>query len=721
MNDIKMGSLFDGSAGFPLAGVMYGMTPVWASEVEPYPIRVTTKRLPSMKHYGDISKMNGAEIEPVDVITGGSPCQDMSVAGKRAGLDGERSCLFREQIRIIKEMREATNGQYPRYMVWENVPGAFSSNKGDDFRCVLEETARIKDAGFNVPMPEKNKWSTAGLIMGDGFSIGWRVLDAQYWGVPQRRRRIFLVADFSGTSAGEILFKREGLRGYFAEGRTPWKTVTGDVENRTGTADSEGKSYGIVSKGNGEAWPIEEKHMALSCGGGQAGQGYPCAMVPYLLKIRSGCEGRVRTADSERECVGVPASFYPQMKAESQCFRQDNVANTIVNGTNPGFQNGVVYAIVDSHILDDQGGSLISIRNDGKSPTLRAEMHGNVPSVMEPVTLEPGIAAREGGHIYEGVSGTLRANAGDNQIAVAYAIEKHPADSRVNIDDSGKVPMVMEPRVYESHPMDSRIKELEGTAPTVSVKWHKGAAGTPLVMETIPIHDQATRFSGKRGENYDGKGNGLGVGNPGDPMNTLTSGDRHAVAYLASGKDATGTLMASMAEKQCLGDQEAFSGDYHIIEENPIVLDRAFYNQGVNAQYDPQLYEDGTVPTLVAKGPSAVCVRYIVRRLTPLECARLQGFPDWWTADLGTKDEDITEEMMTFWREVFETHRKVVTGASKPKTDSQIRKWLVDPDSDAAEYKMWGNGVALPCVLYVMEGIADVLGKGGVADGSTDK
>ena len=178
MADITMGSLFDGSAGFPLAGMMYGITPVWASEIEPYPIRVTTKRIPYMKHYGDISKMDGAKIEPVDVITGGSPCQDMSVAGKRAGLDGERSGLFREQIRIIKEMREATNGKYPRYMVWENVPGALSSNKGADFRCVLEETARIKDAGFNVPMPAKNKWSTAGLIMGEGFSIGWRILDA---------------------------------------------------------------------------------------------------------------------------------------------------------------------------------------------------------------------------------------------------------------------------------------------------------------------------------------------------------------------------------------------------------------------------------------------------------------------------------------------------------------------------------------------------------------
>ena len=170
-----------------------------------------------MKHYGNICKINGAEVEPVDVIIGGSPCQDLSVAGKRAGLDGERSGLFMEQIRIIKEMRDATSnvGGYrcakPRYMVWENVPGAFSSNKGEDFRIVLEETAKIADETAIIPRPDRGKWTNAGAIMGDGWSIAWRVFDAQFWGVPQRRRRIALVADFGGQSAPEILFKRQGL------------------------------------------------------------------------------------------------------------------------------------------------------------------------------------------------------------------------------------------------------------------------------------------------------------------------------------------------------------------------------------------------------------------------------------------------------------------------------------------------------------------------------
>lgn len=171
-----------------------------------------------MIHLGDITKINGAEIEPVDCITAGSPCQDLSVAGKRAGLDGERSGLFMEQIRIIKEMRKADEDRgrtdefiRPRYMVWENVPGALSSNKGEDFRCVLEETARIAQEDAVIPESPKEGWHYSGAIMGDGWSIAWRIHDAQFWGVPQRRKRIALVADFGGQSAPEILFVRKGL------------------------------------------------------------------------------------------------------------------------------------------------------------------------------------------------------------------------------------------------------------------------------------------------------------------------------------------------------------------------------------------------------------------------------------------------------------------------------------------------------------------------------
>ena len=208
---LTLGSLFDGSGGFPLGGLLAGITPVWASEIEPFPIRVTTKRLPFMKHYGNISAMDGGKIEPVDIITFGSPCQDMSIAGRRDGLDGSRSSLFYEAVRIIKEMRCATNGKYPRWICWENVPGAFSSNKGEDFKAVLEAVIGITEPNAQVPMPDKARWPYADLYMGDGWSVAYRTLDAQYWGVPQRRRRIYLVADLAGGSAGKILFESEGL------------------------------------------------------------------------------------------------------------------------------------------------------------------------------------------------------------------------------------------------------------------------------------------------------------------------------------------------------------------------------------------------------------------------------------------------------------------------------------------------------------------------------
>lgn len=230
MKCLKLGSLFDGSGGFPLASVLSGIVPVWASEIEPFPIRVTTKRFPFMKHYGDIRRINGAAVSPVDVITFGSPCQDLSLAGKRAGLKGFRSSLFHEAIRVIKEMREATHGVYPRFIVWENVLGAFSSNKGEDFRTVLEEICRAKNGRASIPKPEK--WRHAGCIMGNGYSVAWRVLDAQYWGVPQRRNRIFLVADFNGQCAGKVLFESEGLSRYSRQGFKAWQK----------TASSAGKS-----------------------------------------------------------------------------------------------------------------------------------------------------------------------------------------------------------------------------------------------------------------------------------------------------------------------------------------------------------------------------------------------------------------------------------------------------------------------------------------------
>ena len=540
----KLGSLFDGSGGFPLAGSLCGIEPAWASEVEPYPIAVTRNRFPNMKHLGDISKINGGKVEPVDIITFGSPCQDLSVAGKRAGLKHEangdeettRSGLFMEAVRIIKEMREATNGRFPAYALWENVPGAFSSNKGEDFRIVLEELIKIVEPSAVMPAVPSNGWPYADSYCGDGWSLAYRVFDAQYWGVPQRRRRIHLVLDLRGERAREVLFEREGVRGYFAQGRTPWQAAAGYAENCAGADDRAGKCYGVVAKGNGEAWPIEEKHTSLSCGGGQAGQGYPCAMVPYTLKIRSGCEG---------------------------------------------------------------GG--------------------------------------KGALVQEDKSATLATN------------------------------------------------------------------NDQYLFQPIPIHDKATRYKGGGPtRNGDGAGNGLGVGEAGAPAYTVTTGDHHAVAYLASGKETVGTLMANAGTKLWLGNQEAFSGDYHIIEECAGVDCR-------NATEYPEMTGALQADAAHNLNSNNVCrVRHIVRRLTPTECARLQGFADRW-GDIDEKTE-FSDEEYRFWLEVRNTHATVIGGReAKEYTKEQMLKWYNSLHTDSAEYKMWGNGIALPPALYCMQGIADTL------------
>lgn len=227
-----------------------------------------------MKHLGDITLIDGSKIEPVDVITFGSPCQDLSIAGKRAGLAGQRSGLFMEAVRIIKQMQEATNGEYPKYAVWENVPGAFSSNKGKDFLAVLEELIRIKEPTISLPEPPKSKWSKAGEISGSGWSLAWRTMDAQYWGVPQRRLRISLVLDLTGQRAGEILFEPESLRGHFAPSITPGQATAGAVENGAGTANG---VYAEVS--NVCAFKLGNSEQARSIG-------YAEELVPTLSTLQ---------------------------------------------------------------------------------------------------------------------------------------------------------------------------------------------------------------------------------------------------------------------------------------------------------------------------------------------------------------------------------------------------------------------------------------------------
>lgn len=322
--EITMGSLFSGSGGFELAGSIFGIRPIWASEIEPFPILVTTKNFPEMKHLGDINKLNGADLEPVTIIAGGSPCQDMSIAGKREGLDGSRSNLFREQIRIIKEMRESdraagrTGTQIrPRYMVWENVPGAFSSNKGKDFQAVLQEIVSITDEESNVPLPPKGKWQTAGCIMGDHFTIAWRVLDAQYWGVPQRRKRIYLVADFGGNTAPKILFEREGLSGNFTESREAWQRTAGDIKtgtHKTGTDDVE--CYDISDRRR--VADKSEVSPTLTTKMGAGGNNVPIVLEnhPQDSRVTIAEDGNVPTLTSR---MGTGGGNVPLILSQSHC------------------------------------------------------------------------------------------------------------------------------------------------------------------------------------------------------------------------------------------------------------------------------------------------------------------------------------------------------------------------------------------------------------------
>ena len=592
-SNLTLGSLFDGSGGFPLGGLISGVTPVWASEIEPFPIRVTTKRLPFMKHYGDVSALSGADLEPVDIITFGSPCQDMSVAGRRAGLDGSRSNLFYEAVRIAKEMREATNGRYPTWLCWENVPGAFSSNSGSDFKAVLDEIRKIKDPEADTPRPAK--WPNAGCVLADDHSVAWRVFDAQYWGVPQRRKRIYLVADLAGQRAGKVLFESEGVSGYTPQGFRSWQGSAGAAE--------------------------EGAHPA-----GIGTDGYNGAI--------------------------------------------DTVAATL--GVNCGMstgRNGVM-------VLNDQGGQFMDVSED-VTGTLRSQMSGHPPAVLESPD--------------------------------AIAVENHPTDSRVTVSADGKV-----------QTLTSRMGTGGNNVPLV-MKIRCGCEGGgkgPLIQTdksaTLATNNDQTVFVPTVYGICAKDSNAMKSDNPNsgfykaETTRTLDANGGNPVCN--QGGMAVVAVQGSMIGR---ADKNGPRGS-GINEDVSFTLDATDRHAVAHPVYSTSkssyhtLAEENLVNTLVAtdyKDPPIITEDpyYIVRRLTPTECARLQGFPDWWCAGLGT--DEPTEDDLSFWREVFETHRQVTGSAAKPKTDAQLVKWLKDPHADSAEYKLWGNGVALPCVCFVIAGI----------------
>ena len=586
---LKLGSLFDGSGGFPLAGTLCGIEPRWAAEVEPYPIAVTRSRFPRMKHLGDVSKVSGADIEPVDVITFGSPCQDLSVAGKRAGLkhtdngdeETTRSGLFMEAVRIIREMREATNGKYPTFVLWENVPGAFSSNGGEDFRTVLAELIGIAQPDAVVPEIPRAGWAYADSWAGCGWSLAWRVFDAQYWGVPQRRRRIHLVVDFSGGRAQKVLFEREGVRGHTAQSGAEGQGAAEDAANRAGADDSDGRTG----------------RMDSGAGGGSDQSGRVGVMWP------AGTHGVAPQAVGFlRQLSGVEA------QPHSGC-RQTETARTLdCFDPSPAKNQGGI-AVVQRRLMDAY------------------QHHGY----------------REGA-----VCGTLTANQ--------------------NASVRGDTPLICQDSANIYCLQGNGIDRAD-TAECNGRGWTDN--GTSYTLNTIDR--PAVAFAMQA----------IGEYKPSDQASALKARDYKDATDLVCGVDCR-----NMTESPEL---------YPTLQAKP--------NGGQSLNYS-----------------GAARIQYIVRRLTPTECARLQGFPDCW----GHPDhkDSLTDEEYAFWCEVVLTKAmidgKVVEGEDgyvyaatgkpyKHKTPDQMLRYYNGLHTDSAEYKMWGNGIALPPALYCMQGIAECL------------
>lgn len=566
MNQLTLGSLFDGIGGFPLAGIKSGIHPVWASEIEPFPVRVTQKRLPDMKHYGDVSKLNGGDLEPVDIITFGSPCQDLSIAGKRNGLDGARSGLFREAIRIITEMRCKTNGRSPRWAVWENVPGALSSANGRDFREVLESLIRIKNPEADVPMPDSGKWMPAGEILGDNYSLAWRTLDASKgWGVAQRRKRIFAVLDFDGQCAGSVLFESEGLSGY-----TPPR-----CETRQGTARG-------AEKGAGEAG------LCLNDQGGSR------------MDVTREMTSTLRAEAHHPPCIMGASGFCTEHSADSRSigYREEE-SPTLRAGVTPGV--AIEYNPTDSRI---------KVKEDGICQTLCSRM------------------------------GT-----GGNNISLVFGISADKSNAMLSDNPHSGI--------YEAN--TSRTLDCNGGSP---------ACNQGGMMIVKPVCDGSFCIQGSMIGRKDENGpQGDGINQ--DVSFTLNTIDRHAVYAVTTG------------EFTAVGQE----------------------------QTPPLMARDWKDPPVVGRP----CEEYLVRRLTPDECCRLQGYPDGWCKDL--ESEDPNEDEILFWTEVFREWDAINGKPDKVRSRNAILKWLTAPNSDAAEYKAYGNSVAVPCVFFVLAGIVWALNK----------
>ena len=567
---LTLGSLFDGIGGFPYAASFYGIRTLWASEIIPECISVTRRHFPDMEHVGDITKLHGGILPPVDIITFGSPCQDLSVAsGKRLGLAGERSGLFLEAIRIIREMQEATNGEYPKYAIWENVPGALSSSGRRDFKAVLEAFTETK-----VPMPGSGQWANAGMVRGRGADLAWCVYDAQYFGTAQRRRRIFLIADFRGERAGEILFVPKSLSGYFAAGGTPRQGAAAYAQNGIGTA------------GAGDVIPAVSMRIRCGCEGGGKGP---------LLQVEK--SGTLATGNDQY-------LFAPQMAVE---------------------------------ILNDQGGDSLCVETGGVSPTLRSQTHGNLP--VTAYAIQGSMIGRSDGN------GPQGSGVNENVSFTLNTIDRHAVAA----------PLCMATGQANAEVMEER-------SPTLVAGHEQPILAHPQIAGTLCA-------SGAGLSRPAGQGNEL-------DFCVVSAGFQHKEGDLAGSAGFQEETAPTPLAGQQDGVMKAYVvGAYHsggMLSDNPkagIYETRTARTLDLNGG-SPCCNQGGVAVVEGKERPEAQAAGFCVRRLTPTEAERLQGYPDGWT-EYGEDGKSV---------------------------------------SDTKRYQMLGNSVAVPCVAYIMQGIRNAEG-----------
>lgn len=591
-----------------------------------------------MIHKGNIANIKITPADVVDCVIGGSPCQGLSVAGKRLGLSDERSGLFMEQIRIIKEMREVDKRSgrsginvRPRWGVWENVPGALSSGtpKGEDFRIVLEEFIKIADPTATVPRPARGGWNNSGCIVGDGYSLAWRIMDARYHGVPQRRRRITLIVDFAGDSASEVLFNEEGMRWDFETSQRAWKRASGHAER---------------------------------CSVGSSGEGFGDNLFGCL---------NPRDPESKR-IFGVGGH------SQARCLD--------TSGGNP---------------VCNQGGNVVCHEVCAFSQNQREE-------VRELGEIAGSVSSQTGTHQQTYVVAAFMGGQ-EEKAGVLGCKDKETTTLKSTPGGSNAVPDV--------------VYAIEGNGQRPSHKgdgWSEEQVG--YTLNSIERHGVAYAIDGNVCDRVSKK-NGCGYSENVSP--TLNTQDRHAVVCDARGNgdgatcctitgdhcnrvtDYTPIAICETVGALCARDSKGVGTQF--VDENKVIV-QPFDKQRIG-QYSIG-EKSSTLSARDYKDASdLICTKtdnkYIVRRLTPLECSRLQGLQDDWC--VVPPQETVSDEDLAFWKPLWDEWMQI--NGKKTKTENQITKWLMSEVSESAQYQMYGNGIALPQWVWTLGRIIETYGE----------